>query len=183
MSPTCPGSIWCQRESSVLTLKNDLSQQDLEGGGWCLWQSPAPCWQPNRVEEEGIIRITQTNIQIHTSMHKYSCTERSHALHQTWENLFMPACTGKESKCLLTDTFYLKQSMTLWLQSCHNVKHCGGARQASTQPKATGKRDYMTNHILVTHISNISINTGWNKSTNVLFTSDGSNILEVTWVT
>ncbi len=97
MSPTCPGSIWCQRESSVLTLKNDLSQQDLEGGR-CVWQSPAPCWQPNRVEEEGIIRITHTNIQIHTSTHKFSCTEPSHTLRQTCEIVCMPACAEKKRK-------------------------------------------------------------------------------------
>lgn len=68
MSPMCPGSIWCQCESSVLTLKNDLSQQDLERRGCCVWQSPAPCWQPNRVAEEGIIRIVHT----HTHVYKYT---------------------------------------------------------------------------------------------------------------
>lgn len=97
MSPMCPGSIWCQRESSVLTLKNDLSQQDLEGGRR-VWQSPAPCWQPNTAEEEGIIRITHTNTQIHTSTHKYSCTEYSHTLHQTCEIVCMPACTEKRKE-------------------------------------------------------------------------------------
>lgn len=108
MSPTCPGSIWCQRESSVLTLKNDLSQQDLEGGR-CVWQPPAPCWQPNRVEEESIIRITHTNIQIHTSSHKYSCTEYSYTLHQTCEIVCMPACTEKRKKTSL-DWYFLPQT-------------------------------------------------------------------------
>lgn len=76
------------------TEKWPISARFGEGGGG-VWQSPALWWQPNRVEEEGIIRITQTNIQIHTSTHKYSCTECSHTLHQTWGNLCMPACTGK----------------------------------------------------------------------------------------
>lgn len=124
MSPMCPGSIWCQCESSVLTLKNDLSQQDLERRGCCVWQSPALCWQPNRVAEEGIIRIvhTHTRIQIHTSTCKYSCTEYLHTLHQTWKTVCTLACTEKkERKHLLTDIFYLKQSMTLWPLSCRTM--------------------------------------------------------------
>lgn len=124
MSPMCPGSIWCQCESSVLTLKNDLSQQDLERRGCCVWQSPAPCWQPNRVAEEGIIRIvhthtyTNTHINVQIFMYgilAYTPSDMKNCAH---------ACLHrkkKERKHLLTDIFYLKQSMTLWPLSCRTM--------------------------------------------------------------
>lgn len=67
MSAMHLGSIWCQCESSVLTLKNDLSQQDLERGGHgTLFDSHQPCADSQRVEEEGIISITHTQIYKYT---------------------------------------------------------------------------------------------------------------------
>lgn len=125
MSPMCPGSIWCQCESSVLTLKNDLSQQDLERRGCCVWQSPAPCWQPNRVAEEGIIRIVHTHTHVYKYTHQRANIHvRNTCIHSIRHEKLcarLPAQKKKERKHLLTDIFYLKQSMTLWPLSCRTM--------------------------------------------------------------
>lgn len=100
------------------------------GGGGGAWQSPALCWQPNRVEEESIIRITYTNIKIQNT-HLHSI-----------RHVKLCACLlaqKNERKHLLTDIFYLKQSTSSWPLSCQSCKHTDWARQGWTQPRQKGR--------------------------------------------
>lgn len=126
------------------------------GEGCCVWQSPALCWQPNRVEEEGIIRITHTNIQIHTSTHKYLCTEYSHTLHQTWENVCMPACTEKKKESVSWLIF--STSNRAWrCGRCHVA--AASALWQSHSRLNTAKTDRENRLCDIRHLSFISINT------------------------
>lgn len=80
----CVGYIQCQKPS-VLTTKNDPSQQDLEGGRCTVFDSHQHGVDSQRLQQEGIISITHTHTQtrVHTPRHKYSYTESSNTFHQT----------------------------------------------------------------------------------------------------
>lgn len=162
MSPMCPGSIWCQRESSVLTLKNDLSQQDLEGG-WCVWQSPALCWQPNRVQEEGIIRITHThiytNIHIacqHTNIHVQNAHTQSDM--RKCVHAYLHRKKGKENISWLI----FSTSNRAWRCGRCRVTVASTLWQSKTRlttTKTDSKTDYVTCPSLLIRNLNIRINT------------------------
>lgn len=50
----------------------------------------------------------------------------------------------KERKHLLTDIFYLKQSMKLWPLSCHSGKHTVAEPDKAKQNQNRQETDYMT---------------------------------------
>lgn len=79
------------------TEKWPISAKFDQGGDVCSSHQQCADSQ-TETAEEGIIRITHTNIQIHTSTHQYLCTDSSNTLHQTWEIVSTPACTQKKKE-------------------------------------------------------------------------------------
>lgn len=65
MSAMCVGYIQCQKPS-VLTTKNDPSQQDLEGGRCTVFDSHQHGVDSQRLQQEGIISITHTHTNTST---------------------------------------------------------------------------------------------------------------------
>lgn len=118
----CLGSIWCQRESSVLTLKNDLSQQDFReekgavGGGNVCGSHQQCADSQTEAAEEGIIRITHTQIYKYTHQRTNIYVQKAqiHSIRHEKLSARLLAQKKKERKSHLTDIFNLKQSMTSW---------------------------------------------------------------------